>query len=91
MFCAELAAINRARNFDESRERVAADGLRRTEQFDDLRGDAPSCVSGQLKCLGMNVAPFRPPLKLPPPLLFYPFDVVPVAPLSLAVDDVDDD
>eukprot|EP01033_Poteriospumella_lacustris_P002134 gene2134-1557_t len=87
LFCAELAAINRARNFDESRERVAADGLRRTEQFDDLRGDAPSCASGQLKCLAQS-------------LLFYPFDVLPVAPLSLdpaaldaalAVDDVDDD
>lgn len=87
LFCAELAAINRARNFDETRERVEADGRRRIEQFDDLRGDAPSCASGQLKCLAQS-------------LLFYPFDVLSVAPLSLdptavdtalAADDVGDD
>lgn len=53
----ELALINRAHNFDEYR---FMNGIR--EQFDYMRGDSPSCRSGELKRLIQS-------------LLYYPYEI----------------
>lgn len=55
-FISELALIARAHNWDRTRQvRDANNGRLRTEEYDDLTGDRPSCYSGVKRRLFQSV------------------------------------